>query len=54
MLIIYPLDFPTVGVISRVLGTFPKLFPKNDFPSDNISSGNFPNVQFSKRQLPKG
>ena len=27
-------------------------FPKGDFPSDiNFSSGNFPNVQFPKRQL---
>ena len=29
-------------------------FHKGDFPSDNLSSGNFPNVQFPKRQIPKG
>ena len=29
-------------------------FPNSDFPSDNFSSGNFPNVQSSKRQHSTG
>ena len=31
-----------------------RYFPKGIFPRENIPSGNFPNVQFSKRKLLKG
>ena len=37
-----------------MLGIFSKAFPKGEFLSDNFPSGNFPNVQFLKRQLPIG
>ena len=37
-----------------MLGTFPKVFSKGDFPIDNFTSGIFPNVQFLKQQLSAG
>ena len=38
-----------------MLSTFPKdfSFPKWKFPKGIFLSGNFPNVEFSKRQFPK-
>ena len=36
-----------------MLGTFPNDFPKLQLPKGIFTSGNFPNVEFTKRQLPK-
>ena len=36
-----------------MLGTFPKDFHKWQLPKGIFPSGNFPNVKFTKRQLPK-